>query len=353
VTDRLTRRQMLERCAAMVGGFALIDRRACLEGARIRWIVGWSPGGGFDTYSRLAEPFIEDELGAEIAIDNVPGAGGRVGALMLSRARPDGRTLGILNGSGFLWDREPGASSMPHLSRDFTVLARVSRRQQVVMASPASGLDSVQDLVALSRRRPIVAGITAPDSSNFASLAAVSDLLGVATEFIAGYPGSTEVALGLHRGDCDITSLDVESFLQTSMLVGVRALLQMTPERSPDPRIADVPHLAGASGLISTAPQLFAGDPVRARAIAGAIVAYLEIGRLFAGPGGMQPELRDCVELGMRQALLDPGFAAAARRAGRSIDYLPGEEIRSGVPAAMEAVRPMAPVVAAAARRIR
>ena len=110
MSECMTRRRMLERSAALVGGLVLTDlpARACIEGARVRWIVGWSPGGGFDTYSRLAEPFIEKALGAQIVIDNVRGAGGRVGALMLSRSRPDGRTLGILNGSAFLWDRTPG-----------------------------------------------------------------------------------------------------------------------------------------------------------------------------------------------------------------------------------------------------
>lgn len=344
---------MLGQCAGIIGGLAFIDRRACLEGARIRWIVGFSPGGGFDTYSRLAEPFIEHALGAEIAIDNVPGAGGRVGALMLSRARPDGRTLGILNGSGFLWNRDPDAGATPDLARDFTVLARVAHRQQVLIASAASGVEDVRDLVALARRRPIVAGVTAPDSSNFASLAAIGDLLGVTIEFIAGYPGSIEVALGLQRGDFDITSLDVESFLQSSMPDDARPLLQITPERSPDPRITEVPHLAGPTGLLAVEPDLFADNPERSRALTAAIVTYLEMGRLFAGPRGMPEELRDCVERGIQAALLDPGFEAAARRAGRTIDFIPGSQVRPGIPAAREAVRPMIPVADAAARRIR
>lgn len=355
MSECITRRRMLERSAALVGGLVFKGEPAgaCIEGARVRWIVGWSPGGGFDTYSRLAEPFIEEALGAQIVMDNVPGAGGRVGALMLSRARPDGRTLGILNGSGFLWDRTPGSNPRVDLERDFTVLARVCRRQQVIVAGARAGVASIQDLIALARRRPLVAGITAADSSNFASLAAVTDLLGLRTEFVAGYPGSTEVILGMQRGDCDITSLDIDTFIESPTLDTARPVLQITPERSPDPRIADVPHLTGPTGMISVEPQLFAGEPSRARALADAITAYLEFGRLFAGPAGMAPELRDCVESGIHRALQNPGFAAAARRAGRSIDVLGGAEIRRAIPATMAAVRPIAPVAAAAARRIR
>ncbi|CAN5875959.1 hypothetical protein BH23GEM9_BH23GEM9_08010 [soil metagenome] len=347
----------LALAADMVAGAGTPLRRydapSCLQGARVRWIVGWTPGGGLDTYSRLAEPFIARELGARIAIDNVPGAGGRVGALALSRARPDGRTLGILNGSGFLWERNAAAGAAPDLLRDFTVLARVAGRQQVLVANAATGVRDVADLVALSRRRSIVAAITAGDSANFATLAAVTDLLGIATEYVAGYPGSREVILGLLRGDCDITSVDIETFMQIPDLARTHALLQITPERSPDQRISAVPHLAGPTGLITLRPELFAGDPARARSLVTAIAAYLEFGRLFAGPASMATSLRDCLEAGIHSALNDPGFASAARRAGRSIDVVAGANVRRSIPAVMEAVRPIAPVAAAAARRIR
>jgi len=324
----------------------------CLKGARIRWIVGWTPGGGFDTYSRLAEPFLERALGVQIAIDNVPGAGGRVGALALSRARPDGRTLGILNGSSFLWERNPEAGPID-LSRDFTLLARIAGRQQVILASAASGARTVDDLVALARRRAIIAGITAAESSNFASVAALSSLLGLATEYVSGYPGSREVILGLMRGDSDVTSVDIETFIQVPDLTRVHPLLQITPERSPDPRISNVPHLAGPTGLISRRPELFAGDLDRARSLTTAIAAYLEFGRLIAGPGGMAAPLRDCLDQGIRTALSDAAFVSAAHRAGRSVDFVPGPELTRQLPALMAAVRPIAPIAAAAARRIR
>jgi tripartite-type tricarboxylate transporter receptor subunit TctC len=344
--------------AAALGSTAASPARGgypqdCLKGARVRWIVGFSPGGGFDIYSRLAEPFIEKALGVQIAIDNVPGAGGRIGALAVSRAKPDGRTLGILNGSGFLWDRAPDAGKLPDLLHGFTVLAKVAGRQQVIVASAAAKVRTLEELVALSRRRPIVVAATAADSSNFASLAAISDLLGIRTEYITGYPGSREVILGLVRGDSDLTSVDIETYLQVPDLERAYPLLQITPERSPDPRIAQVPHLAGPTGLISTRPGLFAGDAEHARALTAAIAAYLELGRLFAGPGGMAPELIACLEQGIVTALRDPGFALAARRAGRSIDVVAGTEVRRGIPAAMRTVRPIAPVTAAAARRIR
>jgi len=42
MSECITRRQMLERSAALVGGvvFTGVPQRACIEGARVRWIVG-------------------------------------------------------------------------------------------------------------------------------------------------------------------------------------------------------------------------------------------------------------------------------------------------------------------------
>ncbi len=370
MSERPTRRHLLKRGAALCGGALLgvaagatrpasaRQRNAgttssCLRGARIRWIVGWTAGGGFDTYSRLAQPFLEGTLGARIAIDNVPGAGGRLGALALARARPDGQTLGILNGSSFLWERNPQLGTTTDLARDFTVLARIAGRQQVLLASATTGVRSLDDLVRLASRRAIVAGITAADSSSFATLAAVTTLLGLPAEYVSGYPGSREVILGLLRGDCDITSVDIETFVQIPDLSRATPLLQITPERSPDPRIAVVPHLAGPTGLISTRPGLFVGNPAEARAVVEAVTVYLSFGRLIAGPAGIASPLGDCLHRAIGVALSDPGFVDAARRAGRSTDFLAGADVVRGLPAALAAVRPIAPLTAAAARRIR
>jgi hypothetical protein len=133
----------------------------------------------------------------------------------------------------------------------------------------------------------------------------------------------------------------------------IHPLLQITPERSPDSRIAAVPHLAGTTGLITKRPELFIGDVQRARELVAAIAVYLELGRLFAGPGRMSEELRACLEQGVVAALRDPGFVSAAQRAGRSVDVVTGADVRRGIPAAMAAVKPIEPVATAAARRIR
>ena len=97
--DELTRRAFFNRFLT-AGALILSYECGCLnilanpglcsqlEGKKIRWIVPNAPGGGYDTYSRLIEPFFEKALMAEITIDNIVGAGGMVGAKTIKEADP-------------------------------------------------------------------------------------------------------------------------------------------------------------------------------------------------------------------------------------------------------------------------
>jgi tripartite-type tricarboxylate transporter receptor subunit TctC len=67
------------------------------EGKTIRIIVGTSPGGGYDTYTRLIARHFGKYIPGNptIIVDNMPGAGGLVSANHLFKiAKPDGLTIG-------------------------------------------------------------------------------------------------------------------------------------------------------------------------------------------------------------------------------------------------------------------
>src|SRR3972149_9117911 len=70
----------------------------------ITWIVPYSPGGGFDAWSRQIGATMKKYLpgGVDVVIKNVTGAGGRTGSITLYRARPDGYTVGLLDGAGLV-----------------------------------------------------------------------------------------------------------------------------------------------------------------------------------------------------------------------------------------------------------
>lgn len=59
----------------------------------IRFIVPFPPGGGTDTWARIAAEGMTPELGQQIVIDNRGGAGGLLGTEQAARVPPDGYTL--------------------------------------------------------------------------------------------------------------------------------------------------------------------------------------------------------------------------------------------------------------------
>jgi tripartite-type tricarboxylate transporter receptor subunit TctC len=60
-------------------------------------VVPFAAGGPIDVVARLIGPRMSELLGQQIVVDNVPGAGGMLGASRVAKAAPDGYTLLIGN----------------------------------------------------------------------------------------------------------------------------------------------------------------------------------------------------------------------------------------------------------------
>lgn len=59
----------------------------------IRIVVPFTPGGSTDILARSIGKELQDAWGQPVVIDNVPGAGGSIGADKVAKARADGYTL--------------------------------------------------------------------------------------------------------------------------------------------------------------------------------------------------------------------------------------------------------------------
>ncbi|MFT3718845.1 Bug family tripartite tricarboxylate transporter substrate binding protein [Pseudorhodoferax sp.] len=59
----------------------------------IRWVVPYPAGGGTDVLARSLAEAMRGPLGQNIVVDNRPGAATNIGAELVARARPDGRTI--------------------------------------------------------------------------------------------------------------------------------------------------------------------------------------------------------------------------------------------------------------------
>jgi tripartite-type tricarboxylate transporter receptor subunit TctC len=66
------------------------------KGKTITLIAPDKPGGSYDSYARLFVPYVSQELGATINVENIAGAGTVEGANQMAAASPNGLTIGMV-----------------------------------------------------------------------------------------------------------------------------------------------------------------------------------------------------------------------------------------------------------------
>jgi tripartite-type tricarboxylate transporter receptor subunit TctC len=140
-------------CFGMATALLPVQAQDAYPSKPITIIVGFAAGGGTDVMARTAAPFIEKYLGngASVVIKNVPGASGQIGITELAKAKPDGYTLGTFNLPGMMARTVDRKSQYSHTS--FTYIANVVNDPNVIVTAKASGIDSIQKLVAEAKKQ--------------------------------------------------------------------------------------------------------------------------------------------------------------------------------------------------------
>jgi tripartite-type tricarboxylate transporter receptor subunit TctC len=150
-----TRRTVLTGAGALVGATAL-NRRAIAAGypeRPVRIIVPFAAGGPSDLTARLMGDKLREALGQTFIVENRGGAGGNLGIAQVARSAPDGYTLLVVS-SAFVVN--PGLyRNMPYDPfKDFAPIAALDTSPNVFVATPASGITTVEQLVARAKANP-------------------------------------------------------------------------------------------------------------------------------------------------------------------------------------------------------
>ncbi|AEM40831.1 tripartite tricarboxylate transporter substrate-binding protein [Ketogulonicigenium vulgare] len=110
-------------------------------------VVPFSAGGPTDTVTRLVAQSMSAELGQNIVVENVGGAGGTLGAARVAQARNDGYTL-LLHHIGM----STAPSLYPNLpfdpTTDFEYVGLVTEVPMVIAARPSLEHETLADVIA-------------------------------------------------------------------------------------------------------------------------------------------------------------------------------------------------------------
>ena len=101
-TSQLTRRALVLAAAASVlvaPAYTTAWSQAANPnaGKPLRVILPVGPGSGVDTIIRAAAPALSKSLGQPVVVENLTGAGGIIGTTAITKAAPDGLTIGVVS----------------------------------------------------------------------------------------------------------------------------------------------------------------------------------------------------------------------------------------------------------------
>jgi tripartite-type tricarboxylate transporter receptor subunit TctC len=120
----------------------------------ITLVVPFAAGGSTDVVARVIAQKMGDELGQQIVIENVAGAGGNLGADRVARAEPDGYT--ILMGTVATHALNPLIlKTKPYdPEKDFAPISLLVIVPNVLVVNPKLPVNTVADLIALLKAEP-------------------------------------------------------------------------------------------------------------------------------------------------------------------------------------------------------
>ena len=166
----------------------------------VRVVIVFPPGGATDIVGRVAFQKVGEQLGQQFIIDNRAGAGGTIGAALTAKMAPDGYTVMVysatLIANAHLYKKLPYDAL-----RDFIGITPVARLVGLLTVHPSMPVRSVNDLLALAKKRPdqISYGSAGMGAFQHLSTALFANMAGIQIVHVpykGGGPASIAVSAG-------------------------------------------------------------------------------------------------------------------------------------------------------------
>ncbi|NNC77323.1 MAG: tripartite tricarboxylate transporter substrate binding protein [Woeseiaceae bacterium] len=230
----------------------------------IKIVIPFGPGG-FDTYVRTLAPALEEILGAVVVPENVPGAGGRIGANRVYRARPDGYTIGIWNMPGMSMPAVVGEKVRYDL-HSLSWIAQLSFDHYALAVKADSPIKTFEQLCKLARPATFAAQGGFTETASIATVITMAEL-GCPYKLITGYQSSGQATLAVMRGDVDARFNPLGSLLPYVSSGDIRLLLTFERQSS----------IPGVPSVVELGHEEFENFGLR---------------RVIAGPPGLPDDIR-------------------------------------------------------------
>jgi tripartite-type tricarboxylate transporter receptor subunit TctC len=140
--------------ASLVALFAASTAAQEYPDQPIRLIVPFAAGGTTDLTGRIMAEQLGAELGSQVIVENIDGAGGTVGAEAAARARPDGYTLILHVASTSAINPFLYPNNSIDMREDFEPISLMTRAPLILLARKDFPAQTIEEFIALAKQNP-------------------------------------------------------------------------------------------------------------------------------------------------------------------------------------------------------
>jgi tripartite-type tricarboxylate transporter receptor subunit TctC len=190
----------------------------------VRVIVPFTAGSATDIMARTVAQQLSEQFGQPFIVENRPGAGGTIGVGYVAKADPDGYTI-LIHSSSYTITPSTYPNTPYDTLRDLAGVTPLALLPQVLVISPAKGINSVQDLVRAAKKSPGTLTYASAGVGTATQLNAERFRLGAGIEAVhVPFKGSPEALTAIIASQVDYYFCPVNAVLP---LVGEKKLLAL------------------------------------------------------------------------------------------------------------------------------
>ncbi len=205
----------------------------------VRVVVPFSPGGAVDGPMRVIAQELSKRFGAQVIVDNRPGAGATIGTEVVAKAAPDGYTLLLASQTNAI-----SATLYPKLSydpiEDFVPISLIGREPGVLVVHPSLPVKTFQEFVAYVKERPgqVDYASSGNGSGQHLFVALLASMTGMKMNHVP-YRGSGQATADLLGGQVQVSIPGTAGMVGHIKAGKLRPLAVTGAKRSP--QLPDVP----------------------------------------------------------------------------------------------------------------
>ncbi|MDH3240593.1 MAG: tripartite tricarboxylate transporter substrate-binding protein [Alphaproteobacteria bacterium] len=291
------------------------------KGKKVTFYVGYSPGGGYDTYSRLAARHLGRHIPGKpgMIVKNRPGAGSLKLANELYLSLPkDGSVIGMI-GNNLHLSELIGRPNIHFTSVKFNWIGRLTDGDTIFVVRPDAGVNSFADV----QKKQVLVGVPGAGSATTLMLTVVNNVLGAKFKFISGYKGSSGIRLAVERGEVQ----GLQSIIWSVHKPWIERNKMKVLYQIPIPRLESIKQFPSIIEFAKTSEQ---------KKLINFFASYVTVGRSIVAPPGIPDDRVTALRAAFLEMTKDKALLAEVAKKKTRFRPMSGQDLQALIASAFD-----------------